>query len=250
MPTDGTGLPPRLIINGLEGTGKTSLAAAADSGILMARDETGYETLFNAGRVPARPNVRIESWEQLLAQLEALILQPKHTFRWLALDALGGFEQLCFEHVCTNEYGGNNQKFLDYGKGAHASMREWLKLLQSLDRLREKQNMGILILSHVTVKRFDAPGAQSYDRFIAACHQKTWDLTHKWSDAALFFTFNVVLDKDGKASGVGQRVIYTERADAYDAKNRFGMPPIIPIKEDPAQAWETIQSAMSAKGTK
>ena len=34
--------------------------------------------------------------------------------------------------------------------------------------------------------------------------------------------------------------------DAYDAKNRYGMPPSILLPDDPALGWKTINQAITA----
>ena len=46
-------IAPRIVLNAVEGFGKTSTAVQAPgAAIIMARGETGYATLLNAGRVP------------------------------------------------------------------------------------------------------------------------------------------------------------------------------------------------------
>jgi len=65
--------PPRIVLNGVEGWGKTSTSAfAPNPAILMAAGETGYETLLGAGLVPQVDAARVESWQQLLDTLDAL----------------------------------------------------------------------------------------------------------------------------------------------------------------------------------
>ena len=109
----------------------------------------------------------------------------------------------------------------------------------------------ILILSHVRIRPFKNPLGPDYDRYEADCHQKTWSVTHKWCDAVLFGNFFTVVDtgkdagaKKGKGIGGTQRVLYTQRRDGFDAKNRFGMPECIDIPANPAQVWTTILNSM------
>ena len=66
----------------------------------------------------------------------------------------------------------------------------------------------------------------------------------------LFGNFFTVIDDEkkakrqgkGKAIGGTDRVLYTERRDAFDAKNRFGMPTEIWLPDNPAESWTTIWS--------
>ena len=247
-----TAKPPRIVLNAVEGFGKTSCAAHADdSAILMAAGETGYETLLQAGRVPSVLTVTIGLWSDLLGVLDALIDKPLG-IKTLALDAIGGFERLCHQHVCDRDFRGDwgEKGFLGYNKGYELSVTEWLKLLVRLDRLRDEHNIGILLLSHCKVKMFKNPLGEDYDRYISDVHEKTWGSTHKWADAVLFGNFFTVIEKnrpaDKRGKGVGgvDRVLYTEHRDAFDAKNRFGLPPVLDIPDDPTQIWTTISQAI------
>ncbi len=247
--------PPRIVINAVEGFGKTSCGAFAPNPcILMANEETGAQTLLAAGLIPQVAGSVVETWESLLATLDSLITSGGH--ETLVLDALSGFEKMCHACVCSRDFGGDwgEKGFASYQKGYDVSVNEWRLLLQRLDQLRTAQGMTILILSHTQVRPFKNPVGEDFDRYIADCHPKTWSPTAKWADAVLFGNFITVLDKgkSGKdrAKGVGgtSRVIYTQRRDAWDAKNRYGMPEAIDLSDSPADNWTKIASAMSGGG--
>ncbi len=238
---------PRIIFTAVEGFGKTTLGAYAPNPvILMAREETGYDTLLSAGRVPAVPAVPVQTWEDLLGTLDSLIANSGDR-KWVVLDALGGFERLCHEYVCRRDFDNNwsDAGFLSYHKGYDVSVSEWIKMLQRLDRLNSK-GLGILVLAHAKIKQFRNPTGADFDRYIADCHEKTWGATAKWADAVLFGNFFTIIDKEkkGKGKGVGgtDRVLYTERRDAWDAKNRYGMDPEIWLGIDPAAMWDGVWS--------
>lgn len=241
-----TAKAPRLILNAVEGFGKTTIGAhAPGAAVIMARGETGYETLLSAGRAPELPRIKADSWQSMMAAINALADNPG-SVRTLVLDAMGGIERLCHEHVCDKEFGGDwsEKGFMSFMRGYDISVRTWNTLLAALDSLHLK-GVGVIILSHITVKAFNNPIGASYDRYVSDCHPKTWAASHKWADFVGFGTFAQVLTKvDGKvkakADAVAQRVIYTERSDAYDAKNRYGMPNPIELPNDHTQAWAAI----------
>ncbi|HUW30151.1 MAG TPA: hypothetical protein VM223_00910, partial [Planctomycetota bacterium] len=55
--------PPRIVLNAVEGWGKTSTAAFSPKpAILMAAGETGYQTLLGAGLVPEVDTAFANSW--------------------------------------------------------------------------------------------------------------------------------------------------------------------------------------------
>lgn len=249
-------IAPRLVLNAVEGWGKTSTAVqAAGAAIIMARGETGYATLLNAGRVPSVPAVTADSWDNLLGILDGLIAESSGV-QTLVLDALGGFERLCHEHVCNRDFQGNwgEKGFGSFNKGFDLSVTDWLGLLNRLDRINEK-GVSIWLLSHVGVRSFKNPSGPDFDRYEAACHAKTWGVTHKWADAVLFGNFRTITDKlkgEQRQKGIGgtDRVVFTERRDAFDAKNRFGLPEELDIPADPAAAFELITSYITPSPAK
>lgn len=242
--------PPAIVVPAVEGWGKTSMAAhSPDPVILMARGEAGYITLYNAGRVPRVPYVECNTFDETLAAIDGLIADPQGR-KTLCLDALGGFERLCHEKVCAREFGGQwgEKGFNSFQRGYDTSISDWLMLLARLDKLRATTKMTVLILSHVKVETFKNPAGPDFDRYAADVHRKTWAVTSKWSDAVLFGNFlTVVKESKGKAKGIGgnDRIIYTERCDAWDAKNRYGAPAEIDIPNDPTKIWETIWNAIT-----
>ena len=244
-------LAPKIILNAVEGFGKTSTGAyAPDPLLLMARGETGYDTLLSAGRVPSIPADLVETWGDVMGWLETLNADPQGR-KTIIFDAMGGFERLCHEYVCQKDFGGEwgERGFGAYQKGFDLSVTEWLRFLHRMEVLNTKYGMTILILGHSRIRPFKNPLGADFDRYVSDCHEKTWNVTARWADAILFGNFLTVVDKEkqGKGKGVGgtSRMLYTERRDAFEAKNRFGMPFEISLDvDDVSQVWPTIIEAM------
>lgn len=241
---------PTIILPGVEGVGKTTTAAyAPDPIITMTRDETGYQTLYDAGRVPQAPTKRVTTFDELLGFVDSLCANPRGR-KTFVLDALGGAERLCHEKVCARDFGGDwgEKGFTAFQRGYDTAVSDWLQLIARFDKLRATHNMTILILSHVKIETFKNPEGPDYDRYVADCHRKTWSVTHKWADAVLFANFvTVTQEKKGRVKGIGgqQRVIHTERHASYDAKNRFGLVGDIDLSNDETKNWETIWNAIT-----
>jgi hypothetical protein len=231
---------PRIVLNAVEGFGKTSCGAYAEQPVIvMTGGETGYETLLKSDRVPDVDRVNVTTWPELLA----VCREVNH--KTFVLDALSGVERMCHEFVCERDFRGEwADGFMAYGRGPDAAVTEWLKLLVALDGVRAR-GTTILLLSHSKIKPYKNPLGADYDRFIADLHEKTWSATHRWADAVLFGTFVNVTQKTGNSvKGIGRdtRVIYTQRRDAFDAKNRYGMPESIDIPNDPSKIWSTVKA--------
>ena len=247
--------PPRIILNAVEGWGKTSMGAyAPEPAILQARGETGYEVLLGNGLVPSVDTARIDDWLGLLA----LLRSDLDGIKTIVLDALGGIERLCHEFVCDREYDGDfgEKGFTSYQKGYDVAIGEWLNLLVALDKQWDS-GKAIVVLSHCKVKSFKNPLGADFDRYISDVHEKTWAATNKWADYVFFGNFFSVVEtankskpealRHGKGIGATQRVVYTERRDAFDAKNRSSMSPVLDIPNDPKQIWATINNEITRK---
>jgi len=229
--------PPKLVVVGVEGWGKTSLAAnVPDVAILMPQTETGYLTLVGAKRAREVPCLVSNTWSETLKAVKSF-----EGYKALALDELSGFEKQCHEYVCNNEFGGRWDKFWAYYKGIKMAIPEWLKFLKALEDL----NCMIVALSHCAIETFKDPTNDDHDRYVAALYKDTWGVTRRWADACLFGTFVSSVDPEsGKGIGGEERVLYTEHRDTHDAKNRYGMAPEMDVPDEPTEVWPMLWDAI------
>lgn len=242
-------------MHGVAGVGKTSFAACAPGAVfVMSPGETGLETLIDAQQLPDVSHFpEVLAWPDLLGIIEQLA-NDEHQFKTLVLDTLNGLERLCHEYVCQREFKGDWGKkgFEGYGAGPNVSLSEWKLFLNSLDRLREKKKMMIICLCHTKVKNFKNPEGADYDRYQPTLHEKTWDLTFGWADVVLFANYYTAVEKvdhegkRGKGAGGQERLAYTERTAAYDAKNRHGLPHEIDMGKAHTVSWNNFKAAMKA----
>lgn len=249
-----------MILYGVPGIGKTSFAAECP-GIVFLTDSTerGIDTLKEAHLVrddlPVLPPV--SSWADVLDALDALRLGD-HSYKALAIDALGGFERLCHEEVCRRDYSNEwgDRGFGSYQKGYESSLADWRLFINALDALRDEKQMSIILLGHAKISPFKNPSGPDFDRYNVDVHHKTWALTHKWADLVLFANYELNFsakeqnDKKAKAKGGKVRILYTEHEAAFDAKNRHSLPAEIEMGNNSSEAWSNFVSAMKAGQTK
>lgn len=232
--------PPKIVLVGVEGWGKTSLVSYIDDvAILMPEAETGYLTLFGAGRVPKVDCLVTTTWKETLDAIDAA-----KGHKALALDELSGLEKQAQEYICQNEYGGKWSAFWHYHKGMNLVVPEWRKFLAKLEKL----DITIVALCHCSIQNFkNNPMVGDHDRYVGDLHKTVWAESKQWSDAALFGTFAPVVDDEGKGIGGDERLLYTEHRDTHDAKNRYGLEPEIDIPDDPAEVWPLIDDMIRGK---
>ena len=232
-----TQLPPRILVYGAPGVGKTTLAAKAP-GVIFLPIEDGLGQLD----VPAFP--KPETFDDVIAAISTLV-DEDHDYRTLVIDSADKLEPIIWDHVCETvplEKGGKASRIEQhgYGKGYVHAVTEWRRLFRGLDALREDRGMNIVVIGHSEVKRFEAPDQDSYDRYQPRLQAKALAALVDWCDAVLFaHTKTTLVAADGgdrrRAIGTGERLLATERRPAHEAKNRYSMPDVVPM------AWEQIE---------
>lgn len=252
-------VPLRIIINGIAGIGKTSLAAKFPAPIfIQSRGESGLQTLESAGLVSAaivpfthgeKTFQEAQDFQDVLDAIEWLT-ESQHDFKSLVIDVMNGVEKLLFEHVCRREFGGNwgEKGFASYGKGYEASMPFLKDLTIRLDRLRDEKGMTVIMLTHCKVKTFKNPLGSDYDKYVPDMHEKVWGHLFGWSDIVLFANrvVNVEVERNAKKGKADDtyRSIFTECGPAFDAKNRHNLPAEIPMGNSADECYTNFVNAL------
>lgn len=215
-------LAPRILLHGVAGVGKTTLAASFPNPV-FAMVEDGAGTLDITG-------APITSYQEMLDMLAALYTQ-EHDFRTIVVDSVDWLEPLVWAKACElNKW--NSIEDVGYGKGYVAALDLWREYIDGLNGLRNDKGMAVVQIAHTDVKRFDAPDAEPYDRYVIKLHKAASALLMEHSDCILFANYRVSTvkadvgfgQKKGRAVGSGERLLYTSERPSHIAKNRYGMP--------------------------
>ena len=240
-------MPPRIEIYGVEGIGKSSLAASAPNTIFLPTEDGLSE--IDCHRFPLTNN-----FSDIMAALETLY-NEKHDFQTVAIDSLDWAERLIFDEVCR-EYGVRSIEKVDggYARGYTHALAYWRKILSILDALRNEKGMACILIAHSKIEKFEDPESSAYDRYSPRLHKHANAMISEWVDAVLFATRKFRTQKEDAgfnrertiaaplgADG-GERIIRTVGGPACVAKNRFNLPAELPL------AWDALMSAMANDG--
>lgn len=222
--------PPRLIMFGPEGVGKTRWAIQAPNPIVIPTEQ-------GQGREAYARFPQVTGFNDVVNAVTTL-LKEKHSYQTVVLDTLSRLEQLV--HAEVREAAKKDTKggdiFANYGKGYKMVPPYFERLIRGLNMLKAK-GMMVVVLGHSEIRRFEPPDASAYDRYFLNCHQLVRDMMFQWCDACLFANYKV-FTKEEEAGfnqtrtlgvGTGQRVIYTEERPTHLAKNRFDLPYEVPM---------------------
>ena len=227
-------LPPRILIAGTEGIGKSTFASKAPDPLFIA-PEDGLTGLDHVRRFMPT------SLDDLHALLDALLIDTAGP-KTVVIDTIDWLERLITQSICERDKKSDIEEY-GYGKGYVILENELVKILKKLDDLRQKRKACIILLSHVQIRIFNDPRGQSYDRFEMKGHKKFTGILREWTDASLFAVYEVSKVKvRGQQKDVavgGDRVMHTQWSPAWDAKNRLNLPEVLPLE------WEAFENAVN-----
>ncbi len=227
--------PPRIVLFGSSGVGKTSFAASMNKPIFICTED-------GLGKIEVPHFPLAKSFEDVMENLQSLI-NNENDYKTLVIDSLDWLEPLIWDKACQD----NNWKSIEqpgYGKGYVETLKYWRIYINSLNELREK-GFTIMQIAHNQIKRFESPEIEAFDRHELKLHRKAADLILEHSDCCFFANFKLgTVQVKGKGGTMttkavsGDRVIYTKETTAFLAKNRYGLPEMLPF------VWETVREEM------
>lgn len=232
-----TKLPPKIMLIGVEGVGKSTAGASMPNPIFVCGESGLVGPQFDG-----IPNFTPESWKDILDFCEELAATPGD-FRTLVIDTLDWVEPMLYAYVCAEGKQKNIEGF-GYGKGYVLAQQEARKLLVALDKVN-RAGLNILLLSHSQLRKVQNVLGDDYDHFESKLNAKVGGIFKEWADAVLFARFETFVEnKDGKVKAYGgsTRVVETTHSAAWDAKNRYGLPEQMPLD------MLAILSAMDGNG--
>lgn len=202
---------PRVLLYSADGVGKTRFAAGAPDPFFIDVNRGSFE--YDVQRVVP------DTWTEVMEWIHA-VERGDVKCKTLAIDSVSDLEHMAnaefFPGTTIDKWDGG------YGRGETFALTRWRELLALLERVWNKGHTVVLI-GHMTVKKFDDPAGPSYDRYEVALRSKLAGLLRQWVDYVLFANLETSQQKVGgstKAVSTGTRWIYTQRSPAFDAKSR------------------------------
>lgn len=233
--------PMRLLVYGLEGVGKSTFAACAPNPIFLGAEDGTSE--LDVKRFPQPDSVAD------IAEAIAELTTAEHDYKTLVIDTLDWAEPLVWRQVCIacakpGRPPLRSIEEMGYGKGYVEAGGFWRQMIAGLERLREARKMDVILLAHSWIKSFKNPGGEDFDRFEMRLHKSAAATWREWCDAVMFADHDITTYEDDrkrvKGIGSGARVLRTQHNAAWDAKNRYDLPPTLALD------WEVFAEAAAA----
>lgn len=219
--------PPIVLLYGVGGIGKTSLAAEWPSPLYLPTEGERPPSDVDM----ATPGT-IESFDDLL-NIFGELLTTEHEFKTVIIDSLDGLESLVWAATCAR-LGVASIEEPGFGKGYVEADSEWKEYLGAIGALR-LAGINVVQLAHPEIARFDSPTSDPYSRYGVKLHKRGNALVREQADIVGFLNYRVSLKekevgpkkKITHAEGGKERQIHLNEGAGYLAKNRFSMPDTI-----------------------
>ena len=210
--------PQKLVLYGVEGIGKTSLAAQTPEPLFI--DTEGGTTHLDVRRLQ-----KPASWEELIALIKEVAATPD-VCRTLVIDTADWAEQMAIDHICQ-KYKQPGLESFGYGKGYTFLAEEFSRMLAACDEVI-LSGKNVVITAHARQRRVELPDETGgFDVWGLKLSKQCAPLLKEWPDSLLFInykTYVVATDSNTHKAQGGKRVIYTSHSPVWDAKNRHGLP--------------------------
>jgi hypothetical protein len=226
---------PRIMVYGVEGIGKSTFGAGAPNPIYILTED-------GLGSLTVNHFPLATSFQDVMDAITTLY-KENHAFETVVIDSLDWLEAIIQREI-EQKY---DAKDLAYGKGSLIAAEKWREILDGLNALRNDKGMAIILIAHTTIRRFDSPEVEPYDRYQPKLQERSNAVVREWCDAVLFANYKTIVKKDdvgfnqtnNRGISTGERLLFTSERPAYMAKNRYNMPESIPL------SWDAFEQAIS-----
>ena len=225
-------VPPKIILYGRNGIGKSTFALKAPNPIFLDLDENIYELPCISNKTLG---FELKTFDDVLTFL-GILFNEEHEFKTLVIDSLSSLEKLITQKVVKATNGVTSFADIKYGAGYLKMMPFWDQFLEKLKNLWGHRKITIILLAHFKEKREENSTGPSYMQHQINLYEKASELLRNWCSCVLLADDEIELEDETiefnrKISKVSKstRILHTDGGTTFLAKNTYNLPSKLPL---------------------
>ena len=236
--------PPRILLYGDGGTGKSNLAAAFPHPLFINVEDGLDEIDTQALPIP-------KTFDDVMSQL-VWIYENGSDFRTIISDSLDHLEIIINKDVCEkNDVSSISE--ISFGGGYTQAFDRFQQFLTGMSAIRIKNNSTVVFICHGHVRTFNNVSGADYDRFELKLREKTGQLFFEFCTLVGFLHLNISVKKEKagfkektKAIGGNLRVLSCQPSAGFQSKNRYGITTDISLPS-PQEGYNNLIKAITGE---
>jgi|ERR1700692_219895 len=237
-------VPPKLIIYGRNGIGKSRFAAAAPHPIFLDLDKNINEIPCVSNTKGLEKEFAFNTFQNVIEFLD-LLVKEDHMFKTIVIDSITSLDRYV-ENQVKKERNVSGIGDLKYGLGYDLMAGLWAQVVDKLNQLWSQKKMIVILIGHDKSKEKEQAFSETYDQYQLSLPTRSAEVIKNWCTTILYASDRSnFLEKKGDFGGVqkifksSDRVLYTDDGTITLAKNTYNLPLTLPFnKGDAGKAWD------------
>ncbi|AIA55432.1 ATP-binding protein [Acidithiobacillus caldus] len=229
--------PIRMMLYGQNGIGKTTFGAGMPKPFILAVED-------GIGVMPVTYHrASHEAYSEIVSDLlEVGAYFQRGEFQSLIIDSVDALQSKIIEQV-LREHNKKSLNDFSYGKGYDLFKQKFEEFRNLMERFRYELNANVLLIAQTEARTIPDPINGMRDIFTMRLDKRAAGVLRDWADFVGFAQLKAfpIMDKDGKLLKMqtdGTRILSTAPSASFDAKNRFDLPPELPL------SWVAVENAI------
>ena len=238
-------------VHGEPGIGKTELVAQFKNPVFICDvQEDGVQDLVDFGFISVETIWYPTSFKEFMEMLDRV--KTGEYGETCVIETLRGWEVMMHDFGYKEFKFTNRQKWESFAEGPRACEKLVRDVIDKLQAIRSN-GVTVVMTGHTKDSRVQNPTLPEYHKMVPEATKSTWFPLAKWFQNIFYMALNVSVAKDNEndvterawAFSCGERVLYTSKDAAYEAKNRYRLPPSISMGNSGEEGFLNLRTAIT-----
>jgi hypothetical protein len=217
--------------------------------------ESSITDLHTFGQCPApQAEWKFDDWDQIIEYTEQAAESDIDTL----IVETTGIQETLWDHVCDEEFNSDwsTKGFLNFYQGPSVAARNieyWPKLIglwnDIFQGIKGGKRKSVILISHSQVEVFQNPLGSDYSKISCCIDKRMMEPLERSVRAIIYYGTEIITGKKNEQEKTksrnpteAERMLYTNVADSFVAKNIYGLPQQIEAGTTAKETYEALTS--------